>query len=71
MKIVSHVFGARLFAGLAVFALMLAGTSVVAPTSAKAAGEELTALLLGLGLTAAVVVGVVALDGEDEEPQSP
>jgi hypothetical protein len=71
MKTVSRVFGGHLLAGLAVFALLLAGTSVVAPTSAKAAGDELTALLIGLGLTAAVVVAVVALDEEDEQPQSP
>ena len=73
MKILSHVLVGRLFAGLVAVALLLAGISVVSPTSAKAQGVELGALIVGALVTTSVVLALVVLDNEDdeEEPQSP
>lgn len=66
----------RLFAGFAAFALVLAGLSAVAPSSARAQSETFGGPLLAAAIFSAVaIVTFIAIDedGDDDEeaPQSP
>ena len=73
MKSVSRNFVQRLFAGLAVVALLLAGFSVVAPAGAQAEDEGFGDILIGGLIVTGVVVTLLVLDRDDDEehPQSP
>lgn len=65
----------RFYAGLAAFALVLAGMAVVAPSTAQAQRSVPGALIAGVIVTATVVTALVLLDkgsnDDDEGPQSP
>jgi hypothetical protein len=66
----------RLYAGLAAFALVLAGIAVVVPSTAQAQRAVPGALVAGVIVTATVVTAIVLLDNgggdnDDEGPQSP
>jgi hypothetical protein len=65
----------RLYAGLAAFALVIAGMALVAPSAAQAQIRAVPgALIAGVVITATVVTAIVLLDkgGDDDDgPQSP
>jgi len=64
----------RLFAGLAAFALVLAGVTTFAPTPARAQAETGATLLAVAIFGAAAIAAFVLIDEEgddDEAPQSP
>lgn len=62
----------RLFAGLAAFALVLAGLATVAPAPARAqSGEAVLAVAIFAAATVAAFVLIDEEGDDDEEPQSP
>lgn len=73
MKPLSRNFVGRLFSGLAVMALLLAGFSVATPAGAQAEDEGLGDVVIGGLIVTTVAVALLVLDNgdDDEAPQSP
>jgi hypothetical protein len=73
-EVVTMTIASRFYAGLAAFALVLAGFTAFAPSAARAQqGVTKGALIAGVLVTATVIAAVALVGGnnDDEGPQSP